>query len=318
MTLKSTTTKFNFSYGELLQQALEKSTFFRRDESILAQRGVTSNNLDVFDDLITSFRETKEDNIFLGLISDAIQKRDDKRKQVELIGRDIVGIAETVYGSKSGIYKSFGFTSSKSLNDGEFLIAADTLHSKATEYSASLNPRGLTIQMLTEFRNLIDELEPLVKYLAAAKSDRDINTRTRHTIANSLYAEMTALCLIAGNYFKDRDAARYSDYVIYYQSKTAQTRSGTLNPKTIISRSFTGLTSGLLLKLKNEGTGPLDFYFSTTEGGVPITESITIPQYQEQTVTIEAMGYDSQTGAIKFNIRNSSETDTTSYLVRIE
>lgn len=318
MTLKTTTRKFALSYGELLQQVFEKSTFLRRDESMLAQRGITSADLDAFDAMIGAFRALKEDSIYIGLISDAIQQRDDKRKQVTLMCRDIIGIAETVYGKKSGIYKSFGTSFSESLSDGKFLIAVETLYSKANEYSEALNPRGLTTEMLAEFKTRIEELEPLMKYAASIKSERDINTRNRHTIANQLYAEMTKLCLIACNYFKDRDSSRFADYVIYSQGKAAQSRSGTLPPKSIVSRSFTGLKAGVLFKLKNEGTGSLDFYFSTTEEGLPVTERYTVPAFQEKVVAIESLGYDAEAGVTKFTVRNLSDSETSSYLVRVE
>lgn len=318
MPIKEKIRKFNFSYGELLQQSMEKSTFFRRDASILALRGVTTDELDAFDDKITAFRETKDDIAFAGLISDASQTRDEKRKELEIAGRDLLGIAETVFKSKNGIYSSFGFTNLARMSDGELLVAADNLYLKVQEYSSQLNTRGLTPAMVTNFRTLMDELDPLVKYLAAAKSDRDLNTRNRNAIANELYASMVDLCLIAANYFQDRDSSRYSDYTIYSSSSTAQTRSGTLNPGKIVSRSFTGLSSETILKFKNEGTGPLDFYFSTTEGGNPVTLFITVPAYQEHPHTAGELGYDVPTGAIKFNVRNASETDTSSYLVRIE
>lgn len=302
----------------MLQQVFEKSTFLRRDASLLAQRGITSANLDAFDAMISDFRTIKEDGIYLGLISDAIQQRDSKRKQVTLMSRDIIGIAETVYGKKSGIYKSFGTNFSESLSDGKFLLSVETLHSKATEYSAELIPRGLTTEMLAEFKTLIEELEPMMKYAASIKSERDINTRNRHTIANQLYAEMTKLCLIAGNYFKDRDSSRFSDYVIYSQGKAAQSRSGTLSPKSIVSRNFTGLKSGVLIKLKNEGTGSLDFYFSTSEEGMPVSEIYTVAAYQEKVVAIESLGYDAEAGVTKFTIRNLSDSETSSYLVKME
>jgi hypothetical protein len=318
MPIKEKTRKFNFSYGELLQQSLEKSTFFRRDASTLALRGITSNDLDVFDDLITAFKETKEDIIFTGLISDATQSRDEKRKQLEILGRDLLGIAETVFKSKSGIYASFGFTNLSKMNDGEILLAAETLYSKVQEYTAALTPRGLTPAMITELRTVLDEFEPLVKYLVAAKSDRDLNTSNRYTISNNLYSTMIELCLIAANYFQDRDAGKYSDYVIYGSSTTSQTRSGTLNPKSIVSRTFTGLTPETVLKLKNEGTGSLDFYFSTTEGGNPISAIVTVPAYQEHIHTVNKLGYDVPTGSIKLNIRNLNETEISSYLIRIE
>ena len=87
MLQKETITKFSFSYGELLQQALEKYTFFRRDQAALANRGVTSQDLDVFDDLITAFEETKDDDILTSLIAFATQKRDTKRAATEIAGR---------------------------------------------------------------------------------------------------------------------------------------------------------------------------------------------------------------------------------------
>jgi len=310
--------KFNFSYGELLQQALEKSTFFRRDEGQLALRGVTTNRLDAFDDMITAFRATKEDIVFLGLIKDASQKRDEKRKQLEIAGRDLLGIAELTFRNNQGIYDLFGFVNLSKLNDGELGIACDTLYDNINQYSSDLTAKGLTTAMITEFRTLIDEFDPMIKYLAAAKSDRDKNTRKRTAAANTLYNELVEICLAGVNYFKDRDQGKYSDYVIYSQSATAQTRSGSLEPNTIVSRSFTGIHPETAFKIKNEGTGPLDFYYSTTEGGKPLTLFVSVVEYQEHSYTATELGYSVETGAVKFNIRNTSETETRIYLIRIE
>jgi hypothetical protein len=117
---------------------------------------------------------------------------------------------------------------------------------------------------------------------------------------------------------EDRDSSRFSDYVIYSQGKAAQSRSGTLPPKSIVSRSFTGLKSGVLFKLKNEGTGPLDFYFSTTEEGLPVAESYTVLAYQEMVVASESLGYDAEAGVTKFTVRNVSESESSGYVVKME
>lgn len=215
MPLKTTSRKYNLSYGELLYQAIEKTAYFKRDKTTLAQRGITADNLDALEALMHAFRASKEDAIYRGLIHQAIEKRNTKRKQLELLGRDIIGIAATVFAKKSGILKSFGFAKASNLSDGKLMIAASTLLSKATEHSTTMIPNGLTLAMLAEFKQLIDELEPLVKNLAAIKSERDINTQNRRTVANSLYTELKRLCFIAANYYKDRDSARYPDYLIY-------------------------------------------------------------------------------------------------------
>jgi hypothetical protein len=72
-----------------------------------------------------------------------------------------------------------------------------------------------------------------------------------------------------------------------------------------------------LFRIKNEGPGELDFYFSTTEGGNPITVFKTVPAYQEHSHSATELGYDGQTGAIKFNIRNTSETVNSHYSLKI-
>ena len=318
MPIKESITKFRFSYGELMQQAMEKSTFLRRDAVILANRGVTANDLDVLDDLITAFKETRDDNSFIGLITDATVKKDAKRKQVEIMGRDILGIAELALGSKSGIYKSFGFVNLGKLNDGEIIRQAFELHTKANEFMSDISAKGLTPAMLTEFRTLIDELDPLVRYAQAIKSDRDANTEVRRNAANALYEKMADLCRAGVIYFQDRDPAKYSDYVLYGKSATSQSRSGNVSPNSITSRPFNGLSPETILRIKNEGTGSLDFYFSTTEGGNPTTLVVTVLEFQEQSYSASEMGYDIQTGAIKFNIRNLSQTEYSSYLIRIE
>lgn len=317
MPIKDTTTKFRFSYGDLLQHAFEKTTFLHRDASILAQRGVTNKDLEDFDNLIHSFIETKEDIAFTGQITDVAQTRDIKRKEVEIMGRDILGIAETVYKGQSGVYKSFGFVNLSRLSDGDFIMAANTLYDKATQYLSELTAKGLTPAMLLEFRKMIDELPPLVNNLASIKSERDINTEIRRNAANKLYETMADLCLIAVNYFKDRDAAKYSDYVIYRKGPTSQTRKGIVKPKTTISRNLKGVRADTLFKIKNEGQGELDFYFSTTEAGNPVTLFKTVPAYQEHSHSATELGYDGQTGAIKFNIRNTSETVNSHYSLKI-
>lgn len=310
--------KFNFSYGELLAQALEKQTYLTRDLTDLTPRGVTAAKMTAFDGLIAAFRNTTEDGVMQALLSGAVDKRDALQDAMMVKIRDVAGVASLVLGAQSAEYRTFQYADINELSPAEFLIRADSICDRADIYAAQLTTRGITPAMITAIRNDFPTFQTFIKDVDTAKGNRDVNTQNRRTVANTLYSEIVVLAEIAKVYYQDRDEARYNDYIIYSSSKTAQTRTGRLSANEIKTRELSDLNDNLIIIAKLENEGTMQVYFSQNNNGTPASVSQTIDGFTQKAFTASTdLGYDPTISATHFTIKNHS-TNEIVYRIRVE
>lgn len=313
------TLKFNFSYGELLTQSDEKSTYLNRDAAVLTPRGITPDRITAFDDLQTVFTNVPEDGTMQSLVSIAVQKRDDARTEIMLKVRDVVGVAALALGGTSSPeYRTFMYGDINELEPSAFHFRVDTICDRAVVYQTQLEAKGITADNITEIRSLLPNYKNLIKEVDLAKGNRDIVTEQRRIAANNLYEEMAAMCEIAKVYYQDRDEAHYNDYIIYSSSKTAQTRTGRLLANESKTRTWEALTPETDFICENESDGDIEIYFSQTVNGTPATVFATLSSFQKSTHNIaEALGYNLETNAIHFVLKNKSSNEVI-YRIRVE
>lgn len=318
MATSEITLKFNFSYGELLAQALEKQTYLTRDSADLLPRGVTPARLTAFDGMIVAFKNTTEDGILQSLVSVAVDKRDVLQEAIMVKIRDVAGVASLALGAQSAEYRTFQYGDINKLSPAEFLIRADSICDRADAYTTQLQAKGITPAMITAIRADFPAFQTLIKDADTAKGNRDINTQNRRTVANTLYTEIVALAEIAKVYYQDRDEAKYNDYIIYNTSATAQSRTGRLAAAEVKTRELNDLNNDLYIIAELESAGKLDVYFSQSTNGGPASVFATIDGFSKKTLNVATdLGYDPNIGATHFTLKNVG-TQEVVYRMRIE
>ena len=318
MSKQEITLKFNFSFGELVAQVLEKQTYLERDAADLLPRGVTPARMADLANLLAAFQDVPEDGVMLELVSVAVANRTAVYTDMLTRLRDVAGVASLALGAQSAEYRTFQYGDINELSPAAFLLRAETMCDRADVYAAQLAAKGISAADITAIRDQIPVFQTLIKEADKAKGNRDTTTQTRRQAANDLYAEMAALAEIAKVYYQDRDEAKYNDYIIYSTSETAQTRTGRLSANEKKTRKWEALTAETEFIAENESAGDLKIYFSQTENGEPTTVFKTLPPFSKQTLNIATdLGYDKESNATHFILHNTSTSEVV-YRIRVE
>jgi hypothetical protein len=312
-------TKFNFSYAELLQQALEKQVSMTRDVTDLTPRGVDAVRVAKFDTLIVEFQDTTPDRVMVGNITIAVSARDAARDALIVACRDVADVARMALKNKPGAYETFDYQASESMDPSEFLLWAENLCDRADVYINDLSPSGITQAAVDAIRADLAAFQTKIKGVIAAKKARDLNTAYRRTVANILYDEMSDIADIGKVYYQDRDEAKYNDYIIYASSETSQLRSGRLAAGITKSRPMEAITPETEILASNEGTAPIEIYFAQIKDEASVTKKYVLPPFEKAVLICgKDLGFDDSTSTTIFTLHNPSTTDEVIYRMRIE
>lgn len=310
---------FTMSYNEVLNLSFEKEVLLTRDQADLASRGITTARITAFAGLRNTFMAVPTDDTMKANISIAINARDATVNEMRVAIREVLGIAKNTFGEGTAQYKTFTGGELSRLDAAAISFLSVTIVTQGNVYLTQMTPKGLTAAMLTAITALKATLDAKIKDVDVANAAQLTTTQTRHTAANALFEEMSAMCDTAQVYYADRNPLKAEEYVIYDTVGSEQQRNGIIADGTVVYRSFDGLSPDASFKLRvNEGND-LVFYFSQTEGGSTTGSMITVgvDPNNYTNVTANQLGYDTATGFIKFNIRNNGSR-TSSYRVVME
>lgn len=303
---------FSFSYNELINLSFEKEALLTRDLADLTARGITAARLTAFGTLRSNFVAVPTDVTLVANISIAKNQRDALADPLRISIREVQGIAANTFGSGSAEHKSFIPQALSDLDAGALYLLSSTIVAQGTNYLAQMTPKGLTAAMLTSITTQANNLKPKITAFELAQWAQLLGTQNRHNTANALYDEMAAMCETAIVYYQDRNPLKASEYIIYQTTGTQQQRNGIVAATNTVYRSFDGLTADAAFKLKVIDGNDLVFYFSQTEGSDAGTKTVTVsvdPNNFTETTAAD-LGYDSSTGFIKFNIKNSGSVES--------
>ena len=303
---------FTMSYNEELNLSYEKEVLLTRDQADLASRGITVARIIAFAGLRNTFMNVPQDETMVALISVATNSRDAVVSDIRIAIREVVGIAKNTFGDGSAEYKTFKSGDLSRTDAADLSFLSVTIVARGNAYLAQMATKGLTAAMLTNITTLKGTLDTKIKDVETAQANQLTTTQTRHTAANSLFDEMSAMCDAAQVYYADRNPLKASEYIIYDTVGTTQQRNGVLAANTIVSRSLTGVTADSNFKLQVKSGNELSFYFSQTDGGdssgTEIRVDINPNNYTETTAAL--MGFNASTGYIVFCIKNGGTTES--------
>ncbi len=324
MSQQETATKFDFSYAELMAQALEKQAFLERDQDELAVKGITADNLAEYATKMAAFQAINDDGVFKALESEAVQIRNAAQEALGVKLRNIAGTAANVLGDKSAQYRTFGYDKIAGAEPPLFLLQAEIIADRADAYRPQLDTKGIDGDYIAAVRTDITAFQQTIKDVATAAGNRDVATQTRRAAANTLYDIIVNLADLAKILYVDTNEAKYNDYIIYHKSSTAQSRNGRLKAKQTLTRELSAMTADTSIIIQNDGEAALEAYFSQHKDGAPAPEGeagifVSIPSHEKKTfIAGENLGYNPDIQATFFTLRNPSEDKSVIYRVRIE
>lgn len=220
--------RYKFSDSTLQQITDEKLLYFAEDFAVLSAHGITQAELTDLAQRNEDFKNLRSEEQWNGIITDAAQERDAKADLCGIDCNRIRTAAEVKFGVSSGFYRSFDFDAINSQPHPERIRRYRLAGKRAAEVQAKLDSHGITIAFLADFATRVADYDAAEDTLREAESTSEAATIDRIDNGNSIYNSLDGLCTIAKNYWKDKDVAKYRNYVIYNTpSGTAEGESDT-------------------------------------------------------------------------------------------
>ena len=213
MPQQTITRDYPFADGDLKQKADGLADSLTRDLADLAVRKILAGNVTSLQGLISSFDEHSTDQELLGLVQDATDKKNAKRKEGEIAIRSIRNMAEIAYNGR-GKYLNFGFEEITKISDADFYRLAKRVGRIANKYLTDLAPQGLNAAQVTAIKTIATDFDNAIDDIEDAVENRDVETQERIKKGNALYAEMMKLASVGKSIYEDVNEAKFNDYVL--------------------------------------------------------------------------------------------------------
>ena len=213
MPQKMQTRIYPMADADLKQLADQLKTSIVRDATDFATRNIAAAQLTAYQTTINVFDATTTDEELLGLVTDAVEKRDAIVENSQKAIRTIRNMAEITYNSK-GKYATFGFDDLSKLTPNDLYRLATRVVRVGNQLLAELSAQGLTAAQLTALGTLATQLDNAIDFVAEKIEIRDLETQDRVIKGNLLWAEMSRLASIGKSLFEDTNEAKYNDYVL--------------------------------------------------------------------------------------------------------
>jgi hypothetical protein len=206
---------YRFSDALLKQLADQLLANVARDKREFEQRGFNADKQSAIEKLIREFENIASDDFLEGLKITTTEAKDSARAEVEKGVRTLFVMAENVFGTKAGKYKTFGDSALTRLSDEQTVRNARGAVKAARLYQNDLVGEGLTEDFLITLEKYIVLLDEAIDTQVASIRDRNIAVEERVEVGNKLYAELIKLCNTGKDIFYAINEAKYNDYIIY-------------------------------------------------------------------------------------------------------
>lgn len=211
---KNPVAEYPFTQAELWQRSLELQPALDRDAAVLAQRGVTAQQIQQFKDTTAAFGEMEPDAVVQQESVAVTEDKEAVRAALETAMQLATGIIATRDDVRSARYKRFGVSDVSSLGDAKLHLAATMLVKQGRKYLPEYAGVGLTEAMLTTIEDHNADFVDSLTDRKEAESTRTGATRARLLFANGLYQQLVRLCAAGESYWKLTDAAKAAEYVV--------------------------------------------------------------------------------------------------------
>ncbi len=201
--------------SDLAMLASNLVVIMNRDAAEFAARGVNAADIAAFKDLGNAFELIPDDKYYFYLISESVERKNKKRREIEEAIREITGLAKVKWGARSAELRRFDAAGIYSEDQKKFLTTASHVLEVATAYLSELSKYGLTQEKLDALEEDIDEFESELNKITELKSQRQAKTEERIAMGNELFALVSRYCTLGKIIWQDKDYARYNDYLIY-------------------------------------------------------------------------------------------------------
>jgi hypothetical protein len=209
------TKQFHFNYDEFPREMIVKVNFMTRDLKVFQEFGYDQENAEKIENLIISFTDFPTDVELEGEVMIATEKKNLLKEELLESIRKIMVRVSILFDNHNPHYRKFGFGSISRMTDEALFRTGKRVARIAEMYLNELKKTGLHKTELKELINLADQFDEAIEKQLDAVADREISSMERAGLANHIYQEVLAICNIGKEIWKNRNEAKYNDYILY-------------------------------------------------------------------------------------------------------
>lgn len=210
------------SDAQLALSASNVATALSRDIADFARFALTSGAITAFRAQCSAFQLLPGDDDLSAAITKAIATKDELRAEVKELLQDMLVRFADKFGSDSAELARLGASSLDELGDAEMLLVLRRVRQVAAEYQSLLAAHGVDNPLLDELKSKADAFEQALNTKFEAESARIQQTRKRIREGNALYERLNTYCNMGKRVYRNKDYAKYADYLVYKDSSQPQ------------------------------------------------------------------------------------------------
>lgn len=211
---KEVVTIFSMSYASLIQLGDKADVNIMRDNLILLSYGITPTWQTGLSDKVTLLKDLKTDEEYMFDVSSAVELRNATRMSITDKLRTIILKAENTFPKGKARYRLFVVGTLDDFDVNNFYRISKRVWRSATSSLTAFGNK-LTQQDLDDLNTEITAYDNQIEDVVVAIQNRDEATEDRIELANDIYTLITEVMDYGKDYWRDRDEAKYNDYVIY-------------------------------------------------------------------------------------------------------
>jgi hypothetical protein len=205
--------RYPLSDAALKQRGDALLNCMERDADFFATRNIGTAEMNGLKDLLEEFADLPDEVENRGLLTAAVEKREELAQQLRRQIASIRNIAAGTYGN-AGAYRRFGFAYMHKLDENGLHRLGRRVVSIGTELLSELSAKGLTQEMLDALEALNNAFDDAIEVVHQTNVAGELDTEVRIKKGNAIWTTMASFALAGKGLFQDTDAARFRHYVL--------------------------------------------------------------------------------------------------------
>ena len=213
---------YNFPDADLYVQCMERLQYAKRDLNGFIEYGYGKDKIESLYARCERFKELPNDDEAVGDQMIVTQKKYDAADKLRTAIRSLMTRIAVKYHNKSGRYRKFGTAKLGDMTDAQLLFCGRRVVRVARQQLDFLAEVGLNEKVISRVVDAHQAFENAMHIQHDRVSERDISVERRVELGNKIYQELTVLCNIGKDIWKEKDKKHYENYVIYESNHAAK------------------------------------------------------------------------------------------------
>lgn len=207
--------KHNFPDADLYMICIDSIRHALEDLQAFETYGYDALRLKGFKNKVDKFRQLPDDDELVGDQMILTEKKYESAEKLKASIRSLMTRVGMKFGNRSGRYRKFGANKLGDMTDAQLIFCGRRTVRVARQMIDFLEDVGVNENVIGRISTSTQEFEASVNRKLDKVSERDIGVERRVIRGNELYEELTTLCKIGKDLWREKDPNRYELYCIY-------------------------------------------------------------------------------------------------------